>query len=76
MRLIVGLGNPGNKYTGTRHNVGFEVLDELARRWSAGRPKTRFEAELREAAVAGEKSLLVAPQTFAELASALIEKLF
>jgi len=74
MRLIVGLGNPGNKYTGTRHNVGFEVLNELARRWSAGRPKTRFEAELREAAVAGEKSLLVAPQTFMNLSGRAVQQ--
>ena len=75
MRLIVGLGNPGNKYTGTRHNVGFEVLDELARRWSASRPKTRFEAELREAAVAGEKSLLVAPQTYMNLSGRAVQQI-
>jgi PTH1 family peptidyl-tRNA hydrolase len=64
MKVAVGLGNPGKKYAGTRHNVGFEVLAELARRHGGARPRVRFEAELTDIPVAGEKLLLVAPQTY------------
>ena len=64
MNVLVGLGNPGRKYAGTRHNVGFEVVAELARRHAAPRPKTKFEAEIADVVVAGHRLLLVAPQTF------------
>jgi PTH1 family peptidyl-tRNA hydrolase len=74
MRIIVGLGNPGNKYAGTRHNVGFDVLDELARAWSAERPRQRFEAEIRESAFAGEKCLLVAPLTYMNLSGRSVQQ--
>uniref|UniRef100_A0A7C2PHV4 Peptidyl-tRNA hydrolase n=1 Tax=Schlesneria paludicola TaxID=360056 RepID=A0A7C2PHV4_9PLAN len=74
MRIVVGLGNPGDKYAGTRHNVGFEVLDELARRWSAERPQSRFESEIREAVISGEKTLLVAPQTYMNLSGRAVQQ--
>jgi PTH1 family peptidyl-tRNA hydrolase len=64
MKLIVGLGNPGRKYEGTRHNVGYEVLAELGRRHGSGRAKRKFQAELLEATVAGEKVLLLSPVTY------------
>ncbi|WP_237225773.1 aminoacyl-tRNA hydrolase [Rubinisphaera sp. JC750] len=67
MKVIVGLGNPGGKYEGTRHNVGFEVLYELARKWQASGVIRAHEAEIAEVHVAGEKTLLVAPQTFMNL---------
>jgi PTH1 family peptidyl-tRNA hydrolase len=64
VKVLVGLGNPGKKYAGTRHNVGFEVVAELARRHKAPRPKLKFEAETAEVSLAGDRVLLVAPQTY------------
>lgn len=64
MRLIVGLGNPGDRYRYTRHNVGFWVVDELAKRSAATWKGGRFKSELAEARFNGESVLLVKPQTF------------
>ena len=64
MKVVVGLGNPGPKYDGTRHNVGVRVLTELSRRHAASQPKLKFESEIAEANFAGDKLLLVAPQTY------------
>lgn len=75
VKVIVGLGNPGDKYEGTRHNVGFEVVWELSRRWSVGRSKARFEAEVAETLVGSEKVLLVWPQTFMNLSGRSVGQL-
>jgi PTH1 family peptidyl-tRNA hydrolase len=64
MKIVVGLGNPGPKYEGTRHNVGFRVIDELSQRLGAGKPRQRFEAAVSEGTLAAEKILLAAPQTY------------
>ena len=62
MKAIVGLGNPGTEYSGTRHNVGFDVVDELARRWGATLKKWKTTAHL--AIVKDREVLLVEPKTF------------
>ncbi|MEK6235922.1 MAG: aminoacyl-tRNA hydrolase [Planctomycetales bacterium] len=64
MKIIIGLGNPGRKYQDTRHNVGFLVVAEIARRCGVSVPKARFDAEVLEAVVDGEKLLLVSPLTY------------
>lgn len=75
MKLVVGLGNPGSSYQGTRHNVGFDVLGELALRWHADRPKLRFEANLTETNLNGEKILLAAPQTFMNVSGRSVQQI-
>ena len=68
MKIVVGLGNPGRKYEGTRHNIGFEVIAELARRHAVGqRPKARFDGEFVESRVGSEKVGLLCPLTFMNL---------
>jgi peptidyl-tRNA hydrolase, PTH1 family len=64
LHLIVGLGNPGQKYARNRHNIGFMALDAIARRWNAKPWKARFQAEITDIIVDGEKVLLLKPQTF------------
>ncbi len=64
-KLVVGLGNPGQEYAGTRHNIGFAVLDRLAAEQSGSfKRKFRFAAEVAEIGVGGEKVMLVKPQTY------------
>lgn len=65
MKLIIAQGNPGAQYAHTRHNVGFAVLDALAKKEQATfLKKTKFHADVAEVTIAGEKTLLVKPATF------------
>jgi PTH1 family peptidyl-tRNA hydrolase len=75
MKAVIGLGNPGPEYAGTRHNVGFGVLAELARRQGAAQPKLKFEAEVFEVMLGSEKLLLVAPQTYMNNSGRSVRKL-
>jgi PTH1 family peptidyl-tRNA hydrolase len=67
MRLVVGLGNPGKKYVGTRHNVGFAVVEALAEGADVSSFQDRFDARVAEWMLDGEKVLLLAPETFMNL---------
>lgn len=65
MKLIVGLGNPGEKYELTRHNYGFLVLDALATKYDGKfNFSKRFKAEITEIFINGEKIILLKPQSF------------
>ncbi len=76
MKLIVGLGNPGKKYENTRHNIGFEVIAELARRYEVGRPKAKFNAEIAETIISNEKTVLLCPLTFMNLSGQSVRAAF
>jgi PTH1 family peptidyl-tRNA hydrolase len=68
MLILAGLGNPEPKYAGNRHNIGFMAIDAIARRWSFGPERKKFQSLMREGAVptpAGEvRAILLKPQTF------------
>lgn len=65
--LIVGLGNPGREYEATRHNVGFRVVDELARRHHLSFGKTERKAQSASGTIRGKRVILSKPQTFMNL---------
>ena len=64
MKLVVGLGNPGEDYARTRHNLGFLVADGLARAYRAAFSARKFGAEIAEAGVGGERVWIMKPQTY------------
>ena len=64
MYIIAGLGNPGRKYENTRHNMGFIAVDLLAEKYGIKVDKIKFKALVGEGRIAGQKVLLVKPQTY------------
>lgn len=64
MLLLVGLGNPGAKYAGNRHNIGFMAVDALARAYKLGPWKKKFRSEVAEGNIDGVRVLAMKPQTF------------
>ena len=71
---VAGLGNPGKKYDGTRHNTGFAALDHLAQQWGVQVTKAKFDALVGTASVEGAKVLLLKPQTFMNLSGVAVQK--
>ena len=73
MKLVVGLGNPGRRYQGTRHNIGWAVLAELAAQVRRRRrPKPVFRAKRSRPTWKGEKALLLTPSTYMNLSGASV----
>jgi PTH1 family peptidyl-tRNA hydrolase len=74
MKVVVGLGNPGRQYSGTRHNVGFAVMDVLANGLGGGPFRGRFQAQVAELTDAGQALLLVKPETFMNLSGQTVRQ--
>ncbi|WP_461201949.1 aminoacyl-tRNA hydrolase [Anoxybacillus sp. TBDG-1] len=74
-KLFVGLGNPGKEYEQTRHNVGFMVIDELARRWGLALNQTKFQGIFASGNVLGEKVILCKPLTYMNLSGECVRPL-
>jgi PTH1 family peptidyl-tRNA hydrolase len=64
VKLVVGLGNPGPKYERTRHNIGFMAIDAIARRWNLRGPREKFNGEIAEGEIGGERVVALKPMTF------------
>ncbi|HML08052.1 MAG TPA: aminoacyl-tRNA hydrolase [Xanthobacteraceae bacterium] len=64
MQLLVGLGNPGARYVGNRHNIGFMAVQAIARRHGIGPWRRRFQGVAAEGPIAGERALLLLPGTY------------
>lgn len=67
MLLVVGLGNPGPEYARNRHNIGFMAADELVRRHSFSSWKSKFQGQIAEGTIAGDKVLVLKPMTYMNL---------
>lgn len=74
VKIVVGLGNPGREYVGTRHNIGFMVVNRLARLMGDYQVKKRFRSELVEGMLFGQKFILVAPQTYMNLSGLAVRE--
>jgi PTH1 family peptidyl-tRNA hydrolase len=74
MKLICGLGNPGREYERNRHNVGFMIVDELSRRSRIDLNQEKFDGVLGQGTLAGEKILLLQPQTFMNLSGRSVQQ--
>lgn len=67
MQILVGLGNPGAKYAANRHNIGFMALDRIASDHGFGPWKAKFQGQIAEGRLGGDKALLLKPETFMNL---------
>jgi PTH1 family peptidyl-tRNA hydrolase len=73
--VVVGLGNPGRRYAGTRHNVGFSVIQRLARRWGAEIRRRKYGAKVAEVTRNEERLVLALPQTYMNLSGVAVRQI-
>lgn len=74
MKAIIGLGNPGMKYAGTRHNIGFDAVTAIADKYNLSINNKKFKGIYADGHIAGEKVLLVQPQTFMNLSGECVRE--
>ena len=74
MKLIVGLGNPGNEYTNTRHNIGFMVINKLLSLYNHEKLKEKFGGLYTEIIINNEKVIILMPQEYINLSGVVIKK--
>ncbi len=75
IKMIVGLGNPGPRYAQNRHNVGFQIVDELAAQHGLSFDKRQFKALIASGRIDGQRVLLVKPQTYMNLSGEAVQPL-
>ena len=74
MKAVIGLGNPGMKYAGTRHNIGFDAVTAIADKYNLSINNKKFKGVYADGHIAGEKVLLVQPQTFMNLSGECVRE--
>ena len=74
MKLIVGLGNPGHEYENTRHNIGFQLLNYIAKSKNIQFLRNKFNGEYTEMSINGEKVILLKPLSYMNLSGTVVEK--
>lgn len=74
MFLVVGLGNPGDKYDGTRHNIGFEAIDYISSKYNIDVTRVKFKGVIGEGFIGGEKVILLKPTTYMNLSGESIRE--
>ncbi|MDD2585719.1 MAG: aminoacyl-tRNA hydrolase [Syntrophomonadaceae bacterium] len=75
MKIIVGLGNPGRKYKDTRHNTGYQVVEELAGRYTIAKEESKFDSIIGHLQIGTEKVLVVKPLTYMNLSGSAVQPL-
>ena len=74
MKLIIGLGNPGNEYTHTRHNVGYEFIDYICKKNNIDITKEQFKAKYAVTRIDGERVILIKPLSYVNLSGGVVKK--
>ncbi len=74
MYLVVGLGNPEEEYRKTRHNMGFDVVNEIASKYEVSLERKKFDANFGETMIEGQKVILIKPQTYMNLSGVAVKQ--